>query len=173
MIINYNNTLIVEEGEAWQCRAIATPAHEARCLYCNMSVCLSVCPKLLGVWLYVCHLVFVKAAVCVRKPSETATRTLCFGAPVEVIRKNVSCAFKASQVCVTVVGFGFTWRQTSSLYGYGNREKRQPLIVVLEGTRVPRYHGTPSTRVRVPGRYPAFPPSTLFHPRAVGSPVYK
>ena len=43
---------------------------------------------------------------------------------VEVIRKNVSCAFTASQVCVTVVGFGFTLRQTSSLYGYGNREKR-------------------------------------------------
>ena len=43
---------------------------------------------------------------------------------MEVIRKNVSCAFTASQVCVTVVGFGFTLRQTSSLYGYGNREKR-------------------------------------------------
>ena len=30
---------IVEEGEAWQCRAIATPAHEKHCLYvCCMYV---------------------------------------------------------------------------------------------------------------------------------------
>ena len=101
-----------------------------RTLYVCMSVCLSVCPNLLRVWLYVCHLLIVKPAVwCVGKPSVRATRKLCFAAPVEVIRKNVSCAFTASQVCVTVVGFGFTLRQTSSLYGYGNREKRQPLIV--------------------------------------------
>ena len=106
----------MEEGEAWQCRAIATPAHEEHCMY--------VCPNLLRVWLCVCHLLIVKPAVCVRKPSVRATSKLCFAAPVEVIRKNVSCAFTASQVCVTVVGFGFTLRQTSSLYGYGNREKR-------------------------------------------------
>ncbi len=93
-------------------------------------------PYLLRVWLCVCHLLFVKPAVCVRKPSVRATTKLCFRAPVEVIRQNLSCAFTASQVCVTVVGFGFTLRQTSSLYGCGNREKRQPLIVVLESTRV-------------------------------------
>ena len=112
----------MEEGEAWpwQCRRNATPAHEEHCMY----VCMSVCPNLLRVWLYVCHLLIVKPAVCVGKPSVRATSKLCFAAPVEVIRKNVSCAFTASQVCVTVVGFGFTLRQTSSLYGYGNREKR-------------------------------------------------
>ncbi len=109
-----------------------------RTLYVCMYVvcCVYVCPNLLRIRLCVCYLLIVKPAVCVRKPSVRATSKLCFGAPVEVIRQNVSCVFTASQVCVTVVGFGFTLRQTSSLYRYGNREKCQPLIVVLESTRV-------------------------------------
>ena len=118
----------MEEGEAWQCRRNRHPGPR-RTLYVCLSLCLSVCPNLLRIWFYVCHLLIVKPAVCVGKPSVRATSKLCFAAPVEVIRKNVSCAFTASQVCVTVVGFGFTLRQTSSLYGYENREKRQPLIV--------------------------------------------
>ncbi len=80
-----------------------------RTLFVCMFVCLYVYMSLLlGAWLFVCNLVIVKPAVCVRKPSVTATRTLCFGTPMEVIWQNVSCAFIASQVCVTVVGFGFT-----------------------------------------------------------------
>ena len=138
-----------------------------------MYVCLSVCPNLLRVWLYVCHWLIVKPAVCVRKPSLRATSKLCFGAPVEVIRQNVSCAFTASQVCVTVVGFGFTLRQTSSLYGYGNRAKTPTVdrgpgeyssIATSIRTRVPWYASTPEYEYSrpvpsVPALYP-LPPSS-------------
>jgi hypothetical protein len=71
--------------------------------------------------------------VCSETKSNSCKR-VCFGNPVEVIRKYLSCACIASHVCVTVVGFGFTWRQTSSLYGYGKRENAKPFVVVLEST---------------------------------------
>ena len=51
--------------------------------------------------------------------------------------------------------------------------KRQPFIVVLESTMVYTYVYPASRYIHVYVlEYPAFPPSTLFHPRAVGSPVY-
>jgi hypothetical protein len=63
------------------------PTKKFVCLYVCMScmyVCLYVCPELFGVWVHVCHLVIVKPAVGVRKPSVNAASM------VEVIRKNVS-----------------------------------------------------------------------------------
>ena len=141
-----------------------------------------VCPNLLRVWLCVFHLLIVKPAVCVRKPSVRATSKLCFGAPVEVIRQNVSCAFTASQVCVTVVGFGFTLRQTSSLYGYGNRAKTPTVdrgpgeyssIATSIRTRVPWYASTPEYEYSrpvpsVPALYP-LPPSSRRLPCLYGA----
>ena len=58
-----------------------TPLLPTKNIVC-MYVCLSVCPNLLRVWLYVCHLLIVKPAVCVGKPSVRATSKICFAAPV-------------------------------------------------------------------------------------------
>ncbi len=75
-----------------------------------------------------------------------STTTNCFGTPVEVIRQDCSAHLKQAKCALLLL----------ALVSLDDK-------VVLE-----------STIGQLPVcRYPAFPPSTLFHPRAEGSPVYR
>jgi hypothetical protein len=90
---------------------------------------------------------------CVCSETKCITcKQVCFGNPVKVIWQNVSCAFIGSQVCVTVVGLT-TNKQPVQIRKEG---KRQPLIVVLDGTMV-QVPGKPVPSV--PALYP-LPPSS-------------
>ncbi len=122
----------------------------------------------------------MKPAVCVRKPRiKSASRF------VSVIRRS------DPEKCVLRIYSKLSVRYCCWLWFHLTKNK-QPVLIrkegwswrVLESTQC-----TKSTRLRTrllesilePGyfssrytctRYPAFPPSTLFHPRAEGSPVY-